>query len=83
VVQAAAQSGGSGGRQPAAGRWARSGDRRSRRARRRAPLRYTDHSWGLDASGKPLDQTYVETVQDFQILPDSPENRKLLDLGVR
>jgi outer membrane lipoprotein-sorting protein len=46
-----------------------------------APLRYTDHSWGLDASGKPLNQTYVETVQDFQTLPDTPENRKLLELG--
>jgi outer membrane lipoprotein-sorting protein len=46
-----------------------------------APLRYTDHSWGLDASGKPLDQTYVETVQDFQTLPDTPENRKLLEMG--
>ena len=48
-----------------------------------APLRYTDHSWGLDASGKPMDQTYVETVQDFETLPDTPENRKLLALGVR
>jgi hypothetical protein len=48
-----------------------------------APLRYTDHSWGLDASGKPLDQTYVETVQDFKTLPDTPANRKLLELGSR
>jgi outer membrane lipoprotein-sorting protein len=48
-----------------------------------APLRYTDHSWGLDRSGKPMDQTYVETVQDFQTLPDTPANRKLLALGVR
>jgi outer membrane lipoprotein-sorting protein len=46
-----------------------------------APLRYTDHSWGLDASGKPFDQTYFETVQDFQTLPDTPENRKLLEMG--
>jgi outer membrane lipoprotein-sorting protein len=46
-----------------------------------APLRYTDHSWGLDADGKPLDQTYVETVQDFQTLPDTPSNRKLLEIG--
>jgi RNA polymerase sigma-70 factor (ECF subfamily) len=77
------KAGGPGGGSPPRVAGARSGDRRSRRARRRAPLRHTDHSWGLDASGKPLDQTYVETVQDFEILPDSPENRKLLDLGVR
>jgi hypothetical protein len=30
-----------------------------------------------------MDQTYVETVQDFQTLPDTPENRKLLELGPR
>ena len=48
-----------------------------------APLRYTDHSWGLDASGKPFDQTYFETVQEFKKLPDTPENRKLLELGQR
>jgi hypothetical protein len=35
------------------------------------PLRYTDHSWGLDAGGKPFDRTHVETVQDFQTLPDT------------
>ena len=46
-----------------------------------APLRYTDHSWGLDVSGKPFDQTYVETVQDFAKLSDTPKNRKLLELG--
>jgi len=46
-----------------------------------APLRYTDHSWGLDASGKPFDQTYFETVQEFKKLPDTRENRELLELG--
>ncbi|HWK29328.1 MAG TPA: hypothetical protein VNS09_22385 [Solirubrobacter sp.] len=46
-----------------------------------APLRYTDHSRGRDVSGKPFDQTYVETVQEFRTLPDTPENRRLLELG--
>jgi hypothetical protein len=46
-----------------------------------APLRFTDHSSGNDYKGKPFDETYVEIVDDFQRLPDTPENRKLLDLA--
>jgi hypothetical protein len=45
-----------------------------------APLRFTDHSSGKDYKGRPFDQTYVETIDDFQRLPDTPENRKLLEL---
>jgi hypothetical protein len=46
-----------------------------------APLRFTDHSFGKDAEGKPFDQTYVEDIQEFKKLEDTPENRKLLTLG--
>jgi outer membrane lipoprotein-sorting protein len=46
-----------------------------------APLRYTDHSSGLDVNGKPFDETYTENVLEFETLPDTPENRKLLELG--
>jgi hypothetical protein len=48
-----------------------------------APRRYTDHSWGLDAQGKPFDETYVETVREFHTLPDTPSNRKQLELTTR
>ena len=46
-----------------------------------APLKFVDHSWGTDVEGKPFDETFTETVQDFQRLPDTPENRKLLDMS--
>jgi hypothetical protein len=46
-----------------------------------APLRYTDHSSGRDVSGKPFDETYTENVLEFETLPDTPENRKQLELG--
>ena len=46
-----------------------------------APMRFTDHSWGKAADGKPFDQTYTEEIVDFQTLPDTPENRRLLALG--
>jgi hypothetical protein len=44
-----------------------------------APLKLTDHSYGLDAEGKPFDSTLTETVDEFRRLPDTPENRKLLE----
>jgi|GEM_PF-3619857 hypothetical protein len=46
-----------------------------------APLRFTDHSWGTAADGKPFDQTYSEQIVEFERLPDTAENRKLLELG--
>lgn len=46
-----------------------------------APLRFTDHSHGTAADGTPFDQTYVEDVIEFKRLPDTPENRKLLELS--
>ena len=45
-----------------------------------APLRFTDHSSGKDYKGKPFDQTYVEDILDYKVLPDTPENRQLLEL---
>ena len=44
------------------------------------PLRFTDHSFGKDAAGKPFDQTYAEDIIEFETLPDTPENRQLLTL---
>ena len=44
-----------------------------------APLKFTDHSYGLDAEGKPFDSTLTEAVRDFKRLPDTPENRALLE----
>ena len=46
-----------------------------------ATLRFSDHSVGKDAYGKPLDHTYVEEIVEFKTLPDTPENRRLLELG--
>jgi len=45
-----------------------------------APLRFTDHSYGKAADGKPFNQTYTENVVEFKRLPDTPGNRKLLEL---
>jgi hypothetical protein len=45
------------------------------------PLQFTDHSYGLDVEGKQFDETLTETVSDFQRLPDTPENRRLLEYG--
>lgn len=45
-----------------------------------APVRFTDHSYGKAADGKPFDQTYSEDIREFETLPDTPENRKLLKL---
>lgn len=45
-----------------------------------APLRFTDHSSGKDAEGKPFDQTYTEDILEFKTLPDTPRNRQLLTL---
>ena len=44
------------------------------------PLRFTDHSFGKDAEGKPFDQTYAEEIVEFDTLPDTAENRRLLTL---
>lgn len=46
-----------------------------------APLRFADHSYGKDVEGKPFDQTYREDILEFKQLPDTPENRRLLELG--
>jgi hypothetical protein len=48
-----------------------------------APLRFSDHSWGKAADGKPFDTTYTEDVVEFMTLPDTPENRRLLELSRR
>jgi outer membrane lipoprotein-sorting protein len=45
------------------------------------PLRFTDHSRGDDVTGKPFDETFTETVLDFETLPDTPENRELLEMS--
>jgi hypothetical protein len=45
------------------------------------PLRFADHSYGRDVNNKPFDYTVTESVNAFQRLPDTPENRKLLDLS--
>ncbi len=45
------------------------------------PLRFTDHSSGRDVENKPFDETLTETVNAFQRLPDTPENRRLLELN--
>ena len=37
-----------------------------------APLKFTDHSCGKDAEGKPFDRTYSETILDFKTLPPRP-----------
>ena len=44
------------------------------------PLRFVDHSFGKDAEGKPFDQTYTEDIVEFETLPDTPANRRLLAL---
>lgn len=44
------------------------------------PLRFVDHSSGIAADGKPFDQTYAEDIVEFDTLPDTPENRRLLAL---
>jgi hypothetical protein len=46
-----------------------------------APLRFTDHAWGKAADGKPFDTTYREEILEFKTLPDTPENRRLLELS--
>jgi hypothetical protein len=45
------------------------------------PLRFADHSYGRDVNDKPFDYTTVEDVHAFERLPDTPENRKLLELS--
>jgi hypothetical protein len=44
-----------------------------------APLKLTDHSWGLDVAGKPFDETLTIAVDSFQRLDDTPENERLLE----
>jgi hypothetical protein len=44
------------------------------------PLRFVDHSKGTDTEGKPFDETLTESVLDFERLPDTPSNRRLLQL---
>jgi outer membrane lipoprotein-sorting protein len=45
------------------------------------PLRFTDHSWGDDVEGRPFDETFTENVLEFETLPDTVQNRKLLLMG--
>lgn len=45
------------------------------------PVRFTDHAFGKAADGKPFDETYIEEIREFETLPDTPENRRLLQLG--
>lgn len=45
------------------------------------PLRFADHSYGRDANNQPFDYTTVENVNQFRRLPDTPENRRLLELN--
>jgi outer membrane lipoprotein-sorting protein len=47
------------------------------------PLRFTDHSWGNDVQGKPFDETFTETVLEFETLPDTAENRDRLQMSPR
>jgi hypothetical protein len=47
------------------------------------PLRFADHSYGRDVENKPFDYTTVENVNAFEHLPDTPENRALLELNGR
>lgn len=44
------------------------------------PLQFADHSYGRDVENKPFDETLTERVNAFQRLPDTPENRRLLEL---
>ena len=44
------------------------------------PLRFADHSSGRDVNDRPFDYTTVENVNAFERLPDTPENRKLVEL---
>lgn len=43
------------------------------------PLQFTDHESGRDVENKPFDETLTEKVNAFQRLPDTPENRRLLE----
>jgi hypothetical protein len=46
-----------------------------------APVRFTDHSFGRDAEGKPFDNTVTEDILEFKTLPATPENLRQLDLS--
>ena len=39
-----------------------------------------DPSADNDYQGKPFDQTYTEEILDYQVVPDTPDNRQLLEL---
>jgi hypothetical protein len=45
------------------------------------PLRFADHSYGRDVENKPFDYTTVENVTAFEHLPDTAENRRLLEFN--
>ncbi len=47
------------------------------------PLQFADHDSGRDVENKPFDRTLTETVNTFQRLPDTPENRRLLEVNGR
>jgi hypothetical protein len=46
-----------------------------------APVQFTDHSRGLDVHGEPVDETYKATIANFEQLPDTPGNRRLLRMS--
>jgi hypothetical protein len=46
-----------------------------------APLRFSEHSFGTDVAGKPVDETDTTTISGFRRLPDSPQNRALLKMS--
>jgi hypothetical protein len=48
-----------------------------------APMRFIDHSSGNDYRGKPFDETYIEVIDEYKVLEDTPENRQLLELTNR
>jgi hypothetical protein len=45
------------------------------------PLQFADHESGRDVNNKPFDETLTEKVNAFERLPDTPENRRLLELN--
>src|SRR5690349_4025194 len=46
-----------------------------------APLRVSEHSFGTDVAGRPLDETDTTTISGFKRLPDTPENRAQLNMS--
>jgi hypothetical protein len=45
------------------------------------PLRFSEHSFGEDFAGRPLDETDTTTITGFRRLPDTPQNRAQLEMS--